>query len=271
MRNVKKPIVAAGQVTDAGQGVWLSGEGGFILDRKSVKKVEKLLGDKKSFIELRKQKGVYAFPCEDPTSGLFPLIEKESDPRKVVDMSDVEVEGDRPSKAKSVPVLPTHSTFRSWCEACVAGRATEDAHRRSGKESSVLLVATDYGFLGRDTDADLATILVLAQRPHGAVGACQVLRKGPEPYAVDCVLAFLDSWGLVEVVPKADNEPAIQALVDGARAKRGEIEKSPKYWCQSNGAAENAVRRIESLTRTYVCVLQEKLGYKVDSKSIILP
>ena len=40
---------------------------------------------------------------------------------------------------------------------------------------------------------------------------------------------------------------------------------------QSNGAAENAVRRIESLTRTYVCVLQEKIGYKVDSKSIILP
>ena len=151
----------------------------------------------------------------------------------------------------------------------MAGRATEDAHKRSAKESSVPLVAMDYGFLGRDTDVDLATILVLAQRPHGAVGACQVLRKGPEPYAIDCVLAYLDSWGLVEVTLKADNEPAIQALADGVRIKRGErtmVEKSPKYSHQSNGVAENAVRRIESLTRTYVYVLQKKLSYKVDSK-----
>ena len=130
------------------------------------------------------------------------------------------------------------------------------------------------GFLCRDTDADQATILVLAQRPHGAVGACQVLRKGPEPYAIDCVLAYLDSWGLAEVVLKSDNEPAIEALVEGVRNKRGErtmVKKSPKYSHQSNGAAENAVRRIDSLTRTYVCVLQEKIGDKVDSKSIILP
>ena len=135
--------------------MWLSGDGGFILERKSAKKIEKLLGDKKSFIELRKQKGVYVIPCEDPTSGLFPLIEKESDQRNQMDMSDVEVEEDRPAKAKCVPVLPndkereehevTYATFRSRCEACMAGRATEDAQRRSAKESSVLLVAMDYG------------------------------------------------------------------------------------------------------------------------------
>ena len=66
----------------------------------------------------------------------------------------------------------------------------------------------------------------------------------------------------------------IQALVDAVRGKRGErtmVGKSPKYSYLSNGAVENAVRRIESLTRTCVCVLQEKLAYKVDSKSIVLP
>ena len=46
------------------------------------------------------------------------------------------------------------------------------------------------------------------------------------------------------------------------------VGKSPKYSHQSNGAVEYVVRRIESLTRTFVCVLQGKLGYKVDSKSI---
>ena len=118
---------------------------------------------------------------------------------------------------------------------------------------------------------DLVTILVLIQRPHGAVGACPVLHKGPEPCAIDCVLAHFDTLGLREVLLKADNEPAIQALVDVVQVKRSErtmLAKSPKYSHQSNGAVENAVRRIESLTR--VCVLQEKLGYKVDSKSIVL-
>ena len=134
-------------------------------------------------------------------------------------------------------------------------------------ESSVPSVAMDCGFFGRNADADLASILVLVQRPHGVVGACQVLRKGPEPYAIDCVLAYLDSWGLANVLLKA-------ALVDGLRTKRGErtmAEMSPNYSHQLNGAAENEVRRIESLIRTYVCVLQEKLGYKVDSRSIVLP
>ena len=146
----------------------------------------------------------------------------------------------------------------------MAGRATEDSCERSAVESSVPLVAMDHGFLGRDTDVDLATILVLIRRLHGAVGACQVLRKGSEPHAIDCVLAFLDTWGLGQVLLKADNEPAIQALVDAVRIKRDErtkVAKSPKYSHQSNGAVENAVRRIESFTRTCVCVLQEKLGY----------
>ena len=73
---------------------------------------------------------------------------------------------------------------------------------------------------------------------------------------------------------KADNEPAIQALVDAVRVRRGErtmVEKSSKYSHQSNGAVENAVRRIESLTRTSLCVLQEMLGCEVDSKGIVLP
>ena len=36
VRNVTKPIVAARQVTDRGQGVWLNGDGWFILDVKSA-------------------------------------------------------------------------------------------------------------------------------------------------------------------------------------------------------------------------------------------
>ena len=234
-----------------------------------------------SFMELRKQKGVYVITCEEQSSNLFPLVEQESSQGRQMDRGEVEVEEERQARVKSAPVFPTdkerdehevtHATSRSLCEACVAGRSTEHSHKRSATEPSVPLVAMDHGVLGRDTDVDLSTILVLIQRPHGAVGACQVLRKGPEPHAIDCVLAYLDTWGLREVLLKADNEPAIQALVDTVRVKRGErpmVEKSPKYSHQSNGAVENAVRRIESLTRTYAC--GKTLGYKVDSK-IVLP
>ena len=278
--SVTKPMVAAKQVTDKGQGVWLNGDGGFILDVKSAKKVGRL-GGHHGIIELKKQRGEYVISCEEQPSDLFPQAENESNPGIRVDMKEHEIEEERQAKVKRSPIPPsekeseehetTHATFRSWCEACVADRATEDSHTRSASESSVPSVAMDYRIVGRDTATDLATILLLVQRPHGAVGACQVLRKGPEPYA--CVLTYLDTWGLGEVLLKADNEPAIQALVDADRVKRDGrtmVKKSPKYSHQSNGAVENGVR-IESLTRTYVCVLQEKLGYKVDSKSIVLP
>ena len=204
-------------------------------------------------------------PCEEQSSNLFPLVEQESSQGRQMDRGEVDVEEERQARVKSAPVLPTdkkreehevtHATFRRWSEACVAGRATEDSHNCSAAEISVPLVATDYGFLGRDSHVDLVTILVLIKRPHGAV-----LRKGPEPHAIDCVLAYLDSWGLREVLLKADNEPAIQALVDAVRVRRGErtmVEKSPKYSHQSNGLVENAVRRIEGLSRTYVCVARE--------------
>ena len=58
---------------------------------------------------------------------------------------------------------------------------------------------------------------------------------------VDCVLADPDIRGLGEVLLMADNEPAIQALVDAVRGKRGEramVEKNPKYSYQPNGAVE---------------------------------
>ena len=159
----------------------------FILDVKSARKIEKQLEDKRGFVELRKQKGVYVIPCEEQSSNLFRLVEQELSQGRQMNRGEVDVEEERQARVKSAPALPTdkereedevtHATFRSWCEACVAGRATEDSHKRSATEPSVPLVAVDYGFLGRDADVDLATILVLIQRPHGAVGACQVLRK----------------------------------------------------------------------------------------------
>ena len=43
VRHVTKSVVAAGQVTYRDHGVWLNSDGGFILDVKSARKIEKLL------------------------------------------------------------------------------------------------------------------------------------------------------------------------------------------------------------------------------------
>ena len=226
------------------------------------------MGDKRGFVELRKQKGVCVIPCEEQSSNLFPLVGQEPKQGTQMDRGEVEVEEERHARVRSGPVLRQtekehevlHAKFRSWCEASVwAGRATEDSHKRSETEPS---------FLGRDTDVELPTILVLIQRPHGAVEACQVLRKSPAPYAIDCVLAYLDTWSLREVLLKANIEPAIQTLVDAVRVRRSErtmVEKSPEYSHQSTGAVESAMRRSRASSELYVCVLQEKLGYKVDN------
>ena len=112
MRNVTRPIVAAGQVTDRGQGVWLNGDGLFILDVKSARKIEKLLGDKRGLAEPRNQKG-------DPLRGtVIPLVEQESSQGRQMDKGEVEVEEERLARVKSAPVLPTDRERRARGHAC---------------------------------------------------------------------------------------------------------------------------------------------------------
>ena len=65
------------------------------------------MGDKRGFVELRKQNGVYVIPCEEQSSNLFPLVEQESKQRIQMDISEVEVEEERQARVKSAPALPT--------------------------------------------------------------------------------------------------------------------------------------------------------------------
>ena len=144
----------------------------------------------------------------------------------------------------------------------MAGRATEDSQNRSATEPSVSLVPVGYEVLGRDTNLHLATIFVLIQRPHGAVRACQVLRKCLDPFWRSTVLlAYLDTWSLKEMLLKADNELAMQARVDPVRVKRSErtqVAKIPKYMHQSNGAVEECCAKDrEPHENLRVCALQE--------------
>ena len=101
----------------------------------------RLLRSKRSFSELKDQKGEYVTPCDEQ------LCEQESSQARQMDRGEIEVEEER------VPVLPTdrqkdeseimHMTIRSLCE-------TEDSHTCLPKESLVPQVTMDRGPFAHD-------------------------------------------------------------------------------------------------------------------------
>ena len=66
----------------------------------------RLLRRKRSFSELKDQKGEYVTPCDKQ------LCEQESSQARQMDRGEIEVEEERRVRAKSVPVLPTKRKMR---------------------------------------------------------------------------------------------------------------------------------------------------------------
>ena len=107
----------------------------------------RLLRSKRSFSELKDQKGEYVTPCDEQ------LCDQESSQARHMNRGEIEVEEERRVRAKRVPVLPTdkekdeseimHRTIRSQCE-------TEDSHKCSPKESPVPRVTMDRGSFAHD-------------------------------------------------------------------------------------------------------------------------
>ena len=80
--------------------------------------------------------------------------------------------------------------------------------------------------------------------------------------------------GVTEVTMKADMEHPTQALLSEFRRRRFHktlVEVPPKHSLQSNGLVENAVRRLESLVRTYVAELESRLSVRIGASALILP
>ena len=91
----------------------------------SAERILRLFRSKRSFSELKDQKGEHVTPCDEQ------LCEQESSQARQMDRGESEVE-ERRVRAKGVPVLPTdkekdeseimHMTIRSLCK-------TEDFHK----------------------------------------------------------------------------------------------------------------------------------------------
>ena len=91
----------AGQLTDEGREARPSEADGPVRSVESAERIERLLRSKRSFSELKDQKGEYVTLCDEQS------CEQESSQARQTDRGEIEVEEERRVRAKGVPVLPT--------------------------------------------------------------------------------------------------------------------------------------------------------------------
>ena len=123
---------------------------------------------------------------------------------------------EHPARVKPSPTKPsseevgrheaTHCPYRSWCPACVAASAKEDAHpRQRCKDDEVghPLVSPDYELLEKKI-----TVLVAKDETNGAVLAHDSLVKGPgDDWVVGQLVRDLEDWGRHDISFQTENQP----------------------------------------------------------------
>ena len=164
----------------------------------------------------------------------------------------------------------THIPFRTWCPSCVAGKATEDYHRKRAEkkfDGEVPRVDLDYCFLKAvlsnvpesldelqpKSDADRAQpVLVIVDVQTGCVFATPVSTKGPDPYSLAFAQEALKFLGHGKIVLQSDGEPAIKALCDQiaeAWTPGAARRVVPRHSHQSNGSVERAILQVARQVR----------------------
>jgi hypothetical protein len=181
-----------------------------------------------------------------------------------------------------------HIPFRSWCTHCVKGKASNQGHSSSasgGHESDVPVVSIDYAFINEDGEDRKRRkerekrgeereegegrgmpMIVIHDSKSKYVAAEIVPEKGVSEYAVRRVAQIGNRRGYRRVIIKSDQEASIVAL-KGAVKRELELEvsfeESPVGEHQSNGAVENAIKRVQGQIRTVRDALESRIGERV--------
>lgn len=136
-------------------------------------------------------------------------------------------------------------------------------------------VAIDYGYLHDGDQGEGGSrpggtaVLFGIEAVTGLCLAMMVPGKGLSvPWVAKRIAAWIDRLGSTRAVVKADNEPAITALVDEVRRQRadGSItvpDNSETGESQCNHLAEGAVNTLKGLIRTWIDALEKRLGAKL--------
>ena len=202
-----------------------------------------------------------------------------------------------------------HALYRSWCKWCVMGRA-RGAQHRLGDGSTIPIIGIDYFFitkegvkkkkkkkkkeliqLGYKSDGEIEDA-----RQKGEILKCVLTRcysskcifahcvpcKGAdeEQYVSNLVVDDILWLGHLKMILKADNEPAVQALLLQVLRKvrsthqNGENvtkEQPAKYESQSNGGTEVGVMLVRGLFRTLKLCLEARIDHYIPAGHAIIP
>ena len=178
--------------------------------------------------------------------------------------------------------LSGHAVYRSWCDACCAGRGREAPHRRGNQGYDIPVLSWDYCYLGSGTpgvDTQEVEDEAEAQGENPVLVSFDSRSKaiaGLMHGAKDTVAMwtkYVERLGYRRVVFRSDNEPALLAFLDKLRENlSGEVvvEGSPVGDPQSNGAAEMAVGQLKGLVRTLKYSVEQRLQTRIPDDHPIL-
>ena len=230
--------------------------------------------------------------------------------KQEIEIQDEEESG--PVKISRSPAQPTakqeeehridHYPYRSWCKFCVMGRGIGFQHRHAGV-SRVPRIGIDYFFITasgvkkreelteypRDSDIEEG-------RAKGEIVKCVLIRdfeskvifahcvpcKGldEDGYVVGLITADVRWLGYSEMILKADNEAAIQALLAKVvrtlkagfeNGERVSQEEPTKYESKSNGATEIGVKIVRGMFRTLRLCLEARIDKKIPVNHALIP
>ena len=199
----------------------------------------------------------------------------------------------KPTRNEWLQHQATHTPFAPWCRHCVAARAVRHAHPSKGRRTVMIRdtenagdkpakVSIDYMYLhersgqGKGCNYNPPQ-LVMVDHGTGRVWAYRVPNKGilegaawlPRRISQD-----LDNCGYkdIRLQLKSDQDPAIVNLQTAIQEIRPNTvpTNSPVGESESNGRAENAIRRIQEKTRTLRHQLENGIQQKVPDDSPIM-
>ena len=177
-----------------------------------------------------------------------------------------------PTKSEVEDHEKTHLPFRTWCKACVKGRGVSSPHMKVERDDpKASVISIDYCF-----PRSGVTILGAKDSLTGATASIWVPKKGG---SIDWIVKHLCNmidyeWGKTKIIFKSDGEEGIldvKRLVSKVRTHPTVFEKSMTGDHQGNGLAENMIREIEGMIRTWRNHLEQKYGMKIEATNPIFP
>ena len=206
--------------------------------------------------------------------------EGEAGERKPERMQDPK----RPSEAEVKEHELTHLPYRSWCRHCVRGRGKALPHRSLRDEAGMAEIHVDLCFLGEESEpGKTVPVLVARERTTRMTMAAVVPSKSTNAHIAKRLVAFMREVGVAtgDLLVKADQEPAIQSILDAAGKHRAAaadggggryvVEQSPAGSSQSNGIIERAIQAVEQQVRVMRSSLEDKWKVKVGVRHAVVP